>query len=155
MIGRYKVKNGGIYWLIIYCFTSHSRIVFYLYGYVTINGEGLQKFRPMISAKGLRAGMGFYRAKPAATRGLGSSSLIWRTTPCSHLLGRRIYSNPILKFIPERPMILADKMPSSWRRSNHKLIISPFNVYTGVYNNRVYVSLTSIQEWTIIMFMSL
>jgi hypothetical protein len=44
-------------WLIIYGFTSRSRI-FHLYGYgdVTTSGEGLQKFRPMLCAPGLWAG---------------------------------------------------------------------------------------------------
>jgi hypothetical protein len=39
-------------WLIIYGFTSRSRI-FHLYGDVTIVGEGLQNFTPMLGAQGL------------------------------------------------------------------------------------------------------
>jgi hypothetical protein len=42
---RHKLPNIELHvqvdWLIIYCFTSHSRI-FHLYGDVTIDGEGLQ-----------------------------------------------------------------------------------------------------------------
>jgi hypothetical protein len=41
-----------IYLFIIYGFTSRSRI-FHLYGDITIAGEGLQKFRPMLGAQGL------------------------------------------------------------------------------------------------------
>jgi hypothetical protein len=36
-----KVRQGAMVWLIIYCFTSPSRI-FHLYGDVTIANEGLQ-----------------------------------------------------------------------------------------------------------------
>jgi hypothetical protein len=72
-------------WLIIYCFTSHSRI-FHLYGDVTITGEGLQKFRPTFVVQDLCAGRDLYRATPAVTRDLGFSGLIRRTAPFSRLL---------------------------------------------------------------------
>jgi hypothetical protein len=68
-------------WLIIYGFTSRSRI-FHLYGDVTIAGEGL----PMFGAQGLWAGRDLYHATPAVTRDLGFSSLIRRTAPFSRLL---------------------------------------------------------------------
>jgi hypothetical protein len=42
-------------WLIIYGFTSRSKI-FHLYGDVTITGWRAAKFRPMLSAQGLWAG---------------------------------------------------------------------------------------------------
>ena len=76
-------------WLIIYRFTSRSRI-FHLYGDITIAGEGLQKFRPMLGAQGLWAGRDLYRATPAVTpavtRDLGFSGFIRRTAPISRLL---------------------------------------------------------------------
>jgi hypothetical protein len=73
-------------WLIIYCFTSCSRI-FHLYGDVTIAGEGwAAKFRPMLGAQGLWAGRDLYRATPTVTWGLSFSGFIWRTAPFSRLL---------------------------------------------------------------------
>jgi hypothetical protein len=53
---------------------------------VTIAGEGLQKFRPMLGAQGLRVGRDLYRATPAVTRGLGFSGLILTNAPFSRLL---------------------------------------------------------------------
>jgi hypothetical protein len=44
------------------------------------------KFRPMLSAQGLRAGRDLYCATPAVTRNLGFSGLIRRTAPFSRLL---------------------------------------------------------------------
>jgi hypothetical protein len=67
------------YGLIIYGFTSRSRM-FYLYGDVTIAGEGL------LYAQGLWAGRDLYHATPVVTRGLGFSGLIRRTTSFSRLL---------------------------------------------------------------------
>jgi hypothetical protein len=91
------VKGLSLYqridWLIIYGFTSRSRI-FHLYGDVTIAGEGAAKFRPMFGAQGLWAGKDLYRTTPAVTRDLGFSGLIRRTAPFSRLLRHTIYSNP-------------------------------------------------------------
>jgi hypothetical protein len=65
--------RGGwfIDWLIIYGFTSRSRI-FHLYEHVIIAGEGLQISRPMLGAQGLWVGRDLYRATatPALIRGL-------------------------------------------------------------------------------------
>jgi hypothetical protein len=66
---RTCAHNLEIERLIIYGCTSRSRI-FHLCGDVTIAGEGLQKFRPMLSAQGLWAGRDLYRATPAVTRDL-------------------------------------------------------------------------------------
>jgi hypothetical protein len=52
-------------WLIIYSFTSRSRI-FHLYRDVTISGEGLQNLG-LCSALRAWAGRDLYRAKPAVT----------------------------------------------------------------------------------------
>jgi hypothetical protein len=67
-------------WLIIFGFTSHSRI-FHLYGDVTI-----AKFRPMLGTQGLWVGRDLYRATPAVTRDLGFSGLIRRSAPFNRLL---------------------------------------------------------------------
>jgi hypothetical protein len=72
-------------WLIIYGFTSRSRI-FHLYGDVTIAGEVLHKFRPILGAQDLWAGSDLYRATPTVTRDLGFSGLIQTTAPFSRLL---------------------------------------------------------------------
>jgi hypothetical protein len=74
-----------IVWLIIYCFTSRSRI-FHLHGDVTIAGEGLQNLGLLLGAQGLWAGRNLYRATPAVTRDLGFSGLIRRTASFSRLL---------------------------------------------------------------------
>jgi hypothetical protein len=71
--------------LIVCGFTSCTRI-FHFYGNVTIAGEGLQKFRPMLGAQGLWARRDLYRATPAVTRDLGFSGLIRKTAPFSRLL---------------------------------------------------------------------
>jgi hypothetical protein len=71
--------------MIIYGFKSRSRI-FHLYGDVTIAGDGMQNYRPMLGAQGLRAGRDLYCATPAVTRDLGFSGLIRRTDPFSSLL---------------------------------------------------------------------
>jgi hypothetical protein len=44
------------------------------------------KFRPMLGAQGLWAGMDLYRVTPTVTWGLGFSGLIRRTSPISRLL---------------------------------------------------------------------
>jgi hypothetical protein len=44
------------------------------------------KFRPMLSAQGIWAGMDLYRATPAVTQDLGFSGLIRRTAPFRRLL---------------------------------------------------------------------
>jgi hypothetical protein len=87
------VDNLGLHavliWLIIYGFTSRSRI-FHLYGDITIAGEGLQNL-------GLWAGRDLYHATPTVTRDLGFSGLILRTTPFSRLLRHtRGYGGSIL-----------------------------------------------------------
>jgi hypothetical protein len=81
----YFLQDLWFDWLIIYGFTSRSRI-FHLYGDVTIASEGLQNFWPMLCAQGLWARRGLYRATPAVTRDLGFFGLIWRTAPISCLL---------------------------------------------------------------------
>jgi hypothetical protein len=72
-----------IEWLIIYCFTSRSRIWFHLYGDITIAGEGLQNLE-LFSA--LWAGRDLCHATHAVTWGLCFSGLIQRTAPFSRLL---------------------------------------------------------------------
>jgi hypothetical protein len=52
-------------WLIIYSFTSRSRI-FHLYGDVTNYRWRAAKFRPMLGAQGLWVGRDLYRATPAS-----------------------------------------------------------------------------------------
>jgi hypothetical protein len=42
-------------WLIVYCFTSRSRI-FHLYGDVTITGEGQQNLGPCLELKAFEQG---------------------------------------------------------------------------------------------------
>jgi hypothetical protein len=71
-------------WLILYCFTSRSRI-FQLIWCHHFRWRA-PKIRPMLDAHGLWAGWDFYRATPAVTRGLGFPSLIRRTTPFGRLL---------------------------------------------------------------------
>jgi hypothetical protein len=68
--------------LIVYSRTSNwliNYLLFYIqlknflliYEDVTITGEGLSKFRPMLGAQGLWTGRDLYRARPAVTRDLG------------------------------------------------------------------------------------
>ena len=52
------------------------------------------KFRPMLGAQGLWAGMDLYRATPAVTRDLGFSGLIRRTPLTTYEGMWVIYSNP-------------------------------------------------------------
>jgi hypothetical protein len=95
-------RENHFYIIIIYCFTSCSRI-FHLYEDVTITGEGLQNLG-QCSVQGLRAGRDLNRATPAVTQGLCFSSLIRRTAPFSRLLPHtrgcggsilaRIYQSP-------------------------------------------------------------
>jgi hypothetical protein len=66
-------------WLIIYGFTSRSRI-FHLCRWRAA------KFRLMLGAKGLWAGRDLYRATPTVKRNLGFSGLIPNTAPFSRLL---------------------------------------------------------------------
>jgi hypothetical protein len=71
----------GIDWLIIYGFTSRSRI-FHLYGNVTIAGEGLQNLGLCSALRAFDwAVRDLYRAIPAMTRDLSFSGLIRRTAP--------------------------------------------------------------------------
>jgi hypothetical protein len=59
------------------------------------------KFRPILGAQGPWGGRDLYRATHAATRGLGFSGLIRRTTPFSRLLRHtRGCGEPILTRIP-------------------------------------------------------
>jgi hypothetical protein len=89
-------------WLIIYCFTSRSRI-FHLHGDFNIAGEGLQNLGLCSVLRALEQGRGLFRAIPGATRGLGFFGIIRRTAPFSRLLRHtckgmwRIYSNPDLQ----------------------------------------------------------
>jgi hypothetical protein len=71
-------------WLIIYSFTSRSRI-FHLYGDVPIAGEGLQNLGLCSVLRAFEQG-DLYRATPAVTRDLDFSGLIRRTAPFSRLL---------------------------------------------------------------------
>jgi hypothetical protein len=71
-------------WLIIYGFTSRSRI-FHLYGDVTIAGEGLQNLGLCSALRTLEQG-DLFRATPAVTRGLGFSGLIRSTAAFCRLL---------------------------------------------------------------------
>jgi hypothetical protein len=71
---------SGFDWLIIYGFTSRSRI------FHICRRHRATKFRPMLGAQGLWAGRDLYRATPAVTRGLGFSGLIRRNAPFSRLL---------------------------------------------------------------------
>jgi hypothetical protein len=64
--------RGGRKGLIIYSFTSRSRI-FHLYGDVTTAGEGLQNLGLCSSLKAFEQGGIFYRATPAVTRDLDFS----------------------------------------------------------------------------------
>jgi hypothetical protein len=73
-------------WLIIYCFTSRSRI-FHFYGDVTITGKGLQNLGLCSALRAFEQGRIFkYRTTPAVTRGLSFSGLIRRTAPFHRLL---------------------------------------------------------------------
>jgi hypothetical protein len=71
-----------IHWLIIYSFTSRSRI-FHWYGDVTIAGEGLQISVLRAPEQG---GVFIVPHLLWVTRDLGFSGLIRGTAPCSHLL---------------------------------------------------------------------
>jgi hypothetical protein len=66
-------------WLIIYGFTSRSRIFHHCWWRAA-------KFRLMLGAQGLWAGRDLYRATSAVTRDLSFSCLIRRTAPFSCFL---------------------------------------------------------------------
>jgi hypothetical protein len=72
-------------WLIIYGFTSRSRI-FHLYGDITITGEGLQNLGLCSALRAFWAGRDLYRATPAVTRDLGFPGLVRRSAPFSRLV---------------------------------------------------------------------
>jgi hypothetical protein len=67
-------------WLVIYCFTSRSRI-FHLYGDITITGEGHQNVGLCSALRAFGQG-GIY----IVPRDLGFPGHIWRTAPFSRLL---------------------------------------------------------------------
>jgi hypothetical protein len=62
-------------WLIIYGFTSRSRIFSLIWRRHHCRWRAA-KFRPMLCAQGLWAGRDLYRTTPAVTQGLGFSGLI-------------------------------------------------------------------------------
>jgi hypothetical protein len=71
------------YWLIIYCFTSRSRI-FHLHEDVTITGEGLQNLGLCSALRAFEQGGIF--ATPAVTRDLGYFGII-QSPLTTHKLG--------------------------------------------------------------------
>jgi hypothetical protein len=79
-------------WLIIYSFTSRSRI-FNLHGDVTIAGEGLQNLGLytwyMLGAQGLWGGRDLYRATPAVTRNWRSIQPVHYSCTVNHILFTR------------------------------------------------------------------
>jgi hypothetical protein len=77
---RYLAEFRYFDWLIIYCFTSRSRI-FHLYGEVTIAGEGLQNLGLCTALRAFEQ-CGIFIVPHL----LGFSSLIRRTAPFSRLL---------------------------------------------------------------------
>jgi hypothetical protein len=78
--------SSSLEWLIIYCFTSRSRI-FHLYGDVTITGEGLQNLGLCSVLKAFEQG-GIFIVPHLLWQGTSvfPVDLIRRTVPFSHLL---------------------------------------------------------------------
>jgi hypothetical protein len=74
-------------WLIIYGFTSNSRI-FHLYGHVTIAGEGLQNLGLCSELKAFEQG-GIFIVPHLLWHGSCFSGLIQRTTPINRILRHR------------------------------------------------------------------
>jgi hypothetical protein len=80
------LKKNLIDWLIIYCFTSCSRI-FHLYGYVTNTGEGLQNLGLCLAVRAFEQGGNFLVPHQCCDICIfGFSGLIRRTTPFSRLV---------------------------------------------------------------------
>jgi hypothetical protein len=73
-----------INWLIIYCFTSRSRI-FHWYGDVTIAGEGLQKLGLCSALRVFEQG-GIFIVPHLLWHGTSGFPVIWMTVPLSRLL---------------------------------------------------------------------
>jgi hypothetical protein len=76
-----------IHWLFTVLRPAQESLTFHTD--VTITGDYrwmAAKFRPMLGAQGLWAGMGLYSATPAVTQSLGFSGLIRRTTLFNSLL---------------------------------------------------------------------
>jgi hypothetical protein len=98
--------------LIVYCFTSRSRIV-HSYGDVTIAGEGAAKFRPILGAQGLSAGRDLYRdSEPWFFRSHPKDRPIqWPLT--THKGVWRTYSNPDPHGYDERDLLALD---DEWKR---------------------------------------
>jgi hypothetical protein len=94
MLSMRQIPRGCyimIDWLIVYGFTSRSRIFHWR----------AAKFRPKLGAQCLWAGRDLYRATHAVTQDLGFSGLIRRTAPFNRLLRfARGCVGPILTRIP-------------------------------------------------------